>query len=164
MSSEGLSDYGKQSDLYQPYTIPRARLKDTSRDIVTEDITREQRQLDRYLERVPSVERMRGDQMAVADVAPRLAAREEEWETESEVSSAPSMQEQYERRVTTDYKKTTTTTGGGAAATTTEFHVFSPTRTETFTSSGMAGTSSGMAGTSGGRSVHDITTTTRYEV
>lgn len=171
MGSEGMSAYGKESDLYQNFTIPRARLKDPAaaglaaaggHETVTEDVTREQRSLDRYIDHTPSVERVRGDNMAISDVAPRLpVARDEEWESSSEVSSGASMEEQYERRVTTDYKKTETTKTTGASGTTAEFHVYGPSRSEAFT---MGSSAAGAAGLSTDRSIRETTTSSRYEV
>jgi len=111
-----------------------------SHETVTEDHSREHRSLERYLDsgnRAPSVERVAGNTVAMSDVIHHLpagtsmAAREEDSyysDSGSEVSSSPSMQEQYERRVITDYKKSETTKTSSAANTTAEFHVFPPTK------------------------------------
>lgn len=136
---------GKESSLYQDFAIPRPKIKDAvvgaeiqgSRETVDESRSREQRSLERYLDsgdRAPSVERVAGNTVAISDVIHRLPAgasmmaREDSYYSDSgsEVSSSQSMQEQYERRVITDYKKSETTRTSAAANTTAEFHVFPP--------------------------------------
>lgn len=174
-SSDSQTAFGKESELYQDFAIPRAKLKDSanssavvgrgSQENVIE--SREQRNLEGYLEtrgRAPSVERLPVNAVVTSDVIHRLpagpsVAREESeyYSSGSELSSAASWQDQYERRVTTDYKKTETTKTTAAANTTAEFHVFPPNKSEAITMGG--------ASKSGQKSYKTTTTTsTRYEV
>jgi len=85
------------------------------------------RHFEEYLdEHSGAVERVPATTEALVEGAGMRRGGGAQYGSGSDLSSEASYNEQYERRVTTDYKKSQTTKTTGAVNTTAEFHVFPP--------------------------------------